>query len=274
VRSERSLVRRIAGHQATSLLFSMLVVGGVAGYGAWRGGAWASFVAAYGSPFDLAARSVGLGIDAVTISGITELKEQEILELAGITSRNSLLFLDPEAVRERLKAVPLVRDAGVRKLYPGRVAISIVERQPYALWQKDGEVSVVSVDGTVIDTMRDDRFAGLPFVVGEGANARLDDYTALLEQGGDLKSRIKAGVRVSDRRWDLVTTDGVTIRLPEVAPGEALAYAAKLARNQHILDKDIVALDLREPGRIVIQLADDAGAARLDALAHKVKGKV
>jgi cell division protein FtsQ len=260
-------------HQATSVAFCLLVVGGVAGYGAWRGGAYANFVEAFGSPLDLAARGVGLGIDTVTISGLTELREQEILAVAGINSRNSLLLLDPESIRDRFKAVPLVRDASVRKLYPGRVAIAIVERQPYALWQKDGQVSVVSIDGTVIDSMRDDRFAALPFVVSVGANQHLNEYAALMDAATDMKSRIKAGVRVSDRRWDLVTNDGVTIRLPEEGAAEAIALVARLSREQRILDRDIVALDLRVAGRLEVELAPDAGAARLEALSRKIKGK-
>lgn len=265
----------VASHGATGLVFSALVVGAAGAYGAVYGGAYAAFVAAYGAPGDLVARNVGLGIDTITIAGLTELQEREILDAAGVSSRNSLLFLDPDAVRDRLRAIPLVRDVAVRKLYPSRVSVTVTERQPYALWQKDGQVSVVAADGTVIDRMRDERFAALPFVVGEGANAHLDDYAAILDAAGDLRGRIKAGLRVANRRWDLVTKEGVVLRLPEERAAEAIALAARLARDSRLLDKDIAALDLRVPGRLVARLTDEAGAARLEAQSHKNgKGKV
>ena len=73
----------------------------------------------------------------------------------------------------RLETAPLVKQASVRKLYPNHLVIDLVERAPYALWQKDGQVNIVAADGAVIDQMRDQRFASLPFVVGEGANERL-----------------------------------------------------------------------------------------------------
>ena len=113
----------------------------------------------------------------------------------------------------------------------------------------------------------------LPFVVGQGANAHLDEYGALLEAAGDLRPRIKAGIRISDRRWDLMTTDGVTLRLPEENAAAALALVARLARENRLLDKDIVAVDLRDPARVAVQLSDEAGAARVEAIARKTGGK-
>ena len=54
----------------------------------------------------------------------------------------------------------------------------------------DGVVKIVAADGTAIDTYDDQRFASLPLVVGTGANARLDEYVALLDAAGDLRTRI------------------------------------------------------------------------------------
>ena len=45
----------------------------------------------------------------------------------------------------------------MRKLYPNLLAIDIVERGPVALWQRDGEVSIVSADGAVLDELKDAR---------------------------------------------------------------------------------------------------------------------
>src|SRR5881227_1511019 len=124
-------------------------------------------------------------------------------------------------------------------------------------------------DGTVIDTMRDGRFAQLPFVVGEGANTHISDYLALLAKAGDLKSKIRAGVFVAERRWTLSTTNGVEIMLPEINPEGALAALASLDREARILDKDAISLDLRLPDRVVARLSEEAFAQRADALGRK-----
>ncbi len=189
-------------------------------------------------------------------------------------ARNSLPYLDAEGMRTRLRSMPMVRDAEVRKLYPSRLAITIVERQPYALWQKDGQISIVSADGVPIDTLHDKRYATLPLIVGDGANERLEQYRKIVEAAGDLGARIKAGVFVSRRRWSLFTTDGVEIRLPELGPEAAVQRLVQMQRDYRILDKDIVALDLRVAGRLEVQLSNEAASARLDNLTRKTKGKV
>ena len=276
-RPRRGLARRLhafAVHPIATGVLVFGVLGGSFAYAAVQGGAYAQFIQEIGTPGDLMARAVGLGIDTVTISGISELKEREILAYAGVKARNSLPYLDAVAMRERLMMVPLIKDAEVRKLYPNRLSISVVERQPYALWQKDGEIAIVSADGMPIDTMHDDKYTGLPLIVGEAANTRLPEYVRIVEAAKDLRSRIRAGTLVSQRRWSLHTTDGIEIRLPETDPEAAVADLVRMQRDYRILDKDIVALDLRVPGRIEVRLSDEAAQARLDSLSRKAKGKV
>ena len=258
------------------LLGTILVIGllsGAALYGAVRGGQYDAFVAEQGRIPDILAKAIGFSIKGVTINGTHELSDAEVLRLAGVSQRNSLVFLDVAAVRDRLRAVPLIKDASVSKLFPNRLAIEIEERQPYALWQKDGVVSIVAADGTPIDDIRDAKFERLPLVVGFGANQKITDYVAILDAAGDLRDRIRAGIYVSGRRWTLKTKGGITIDLPETDPAGAIAQLDRLEHDGHILEKDVLALDLRVPGRVTARLTEDAAATRADALAKKTKKK-
>jgi cell division protein FtsQ len=266
--SRHSKLVEFAKRRGTPLLVFSLI-GVSIGYGMLRGGAYADFIEQYGTPADIIARNIGFPISAVAITGQNGLTEAEILEASGINPKNSLAFLDVGQIRDRLRAVPLIKEASVRKLYPDQVQIEIVERQPYALWQQDGQISIVAADGTVIDTMRDGRFADLPFVVGPGANTHLPDYLALLAQAGDLKSKIRAGVFVGERRWSLATTSGVEVMLPETKPEAALTALAALERDARILEKDVISLDMRLPDRLVARLSEEAAAQRADSLAVK-----
>jgi cell division protein FtsQ len=202
------------------------------------------------------------------------MREAEVLAAAGIDSRMSLVFLDVNEVRERLERVPLVKTAAVRKLYPNELVVTLTEREPHAIWQQNGELFVVAADGTVIDLMQDSRFVDLPFVVGADANLHTKDYLALLEAAGPLKNRIRAGTLVAGRRWTLKMDNGMDVRLPEIGKSEALARLVKLEREQKILEKDVLAIDLRMPDRVVVRLTEEAAAARMDALKKKpMRGK-
>ncbi len=266
------ILARLAG-PGVGVFFASTLFLVTGAYGVVKGGHYDAFVAAEGAPADIVAKAFGFGIDAVTIAGQTELAEAEILAVSEIGPRNSLLFLDVAKVRERLRNLPLVKEASVTKLYPNRLLIEVEERQPFALWQKGGVVNVVAADGMPIDAFRDQRFIHLPLVVGAGANKRLDEYLALLEAAGDLRERIRAGMLVSQRHWTLKMTNGVDVLLPEIDPAAALAGLVQLQRTSRILDKDVISLDLRQPGRVVARLTEDAAAARAESLSHKTKSK-
>jgi cell division protein FtsQ len=255
--------------RGVGLVLALALLVGAGALGALHGGEYHDFVAREGGLGDYVARALGFGVAAVTISGQSQLPEREILALAGISARTSLPFFDAADARKALEALPLIKQASVRKLYPDRVVIDIIERTPAALWQKDGEINAIAADGTVIDLMRD-KYATLPFVVGEGANARIGEFTALLDASAELRPRIVAGVLVGDRRWNLKLRSGIDVMLPEDDPLSAMASLLTLQRQSRILERDILSLDLRVPGRVFARLSEDAAAAREAAKPKKV----
>jgi cell division protein FtsQ len=266
------LERRVPRFLGTGLAVGFFAA--VAYLGLSQGGHLDEFYKAHGQPHHALARMVGLGLERITISGIDQMREAEVLAAAGITPTISLAFLDVNEVRERLERVPLVKSAAVRKLYPNELLVTLTEREPHAIWQQNGELFVVAVDGTVIDLMQDERFVDLPFVVGERANERTKEYLALLDAAGPLKDRIRAGTLVAGRRWTLKMDNGMDVRLPELGKTEALARLVRLEREQKILEKDVLAIDLRMPDRIVVRLTEEAAAARMEALKKKpMRGK-
>jgi cell division protein FtsQ len=168
-------------------------------------------------------------------------------------------------------ALPLVKNANVRKFFPDRLVIEITERQPFGLWQKDGSVQIIAADGAPIDQLGDAKFERLPFVVGEGANLRIEEFVGLLDAAGDLRDKIRAGMLVSQRRWTLKMNSGVEVMLPEIDPKAAVRQLAQLEQDGHVVEKDVVSLDLRIPGKLYVRLTEEAVAAR--EAAAKARGR-
>lgn len=237
--------------------------------GAERGGQLDAVTAEYGGVGDWIACTLRLGVRMVTVSGATHMSERKILAIAGVDDKKSLPFFDVAQARARLEADPLIKQASVRKLYPNQIVIEIVERTPYAVWQKDGDVRAIAADGAPIDEVNDGRYADLPFVVGEGANGRVREFVALLDAMDELKPRVEAGVLVDQRRWNLRLKSGIDIKLPESDPEAAIAELLILQRQSRILEKDVLALDFRVPGRVFARLSEEAAAAWADGHAAK-----
>jgi cell division protein FtsQ len=260
---ERYLPNRV-GVTATALILL-----GSTGFGIVKGGHVGELTSALSDTRNAIANSAGFRITSVAINGRKQLTQDEVLAMGGVNGRSSLLFLDADAVRDRLKANAWIADATVLKLYPGQLQIEIVERSAFALWQQDGRLSVIADDGAVLQSYLSPRFVSLPLVVGKGAATRARDFLALLDRYPQVRAATKAVIFVGERRWNLRLKDGLDIRLPENDVGNALATLSTLDKEDRLFSRDIVAVDLRLPDRLTVQLSDDAAKARDDLLKDK-----
>jgi cell division protein FtsQ len=253
----------------SGVIATLLLLAASTGFGIVKGGHLEQFTATLSDTRNALANSAGFRITSVAINGRKQLSQDEVLAIGGVNGRSSLLFLDAASVREKLKANPWIGEATVLKLYPGQLRIDIVERAPFALWQRDGKLSVISEDGAVLERYVPDRFLKLPLVVGKGAETRAKDFLALLSHYPQVHAVTRAATLVGERRWNLRLNDGLDIRLPENGVGNALATLSNLDKDEHLFAKDIVAVDLRLPGRLIVQLSEDAARAREEALKKK-----
>src|SRR6202166_105498 len=263
---ERYLPNRV-GVAATALILL-----GSTGFGIVKGGHLEEVTTALSDTRNALANSAGFRITSVAINGRKQLTQDEVLAFGGVNGRSSLLFLDAATVRDRLKANPWIADATVLKFYPGQLQIDIVERSVFALWQQDGRISVISDDGAVLEPYLSRRFVSLPLVVGKGAETRARDFLALLARYPQVRAATKAAVFVGERRWTLRLKDGLDVRLPENDVGNALAALSKLDKEDKLFSRDIVAVDMRLPDRLTVQLSEDAAKAR-DELFKDKKSK-
>jgi cell division protein FtsQ len=243
------------------------------GYGVVRGEHLPAIVAALKDARDAAGNAAGFRLVSVALGGNQQVTREDLLAGAGITPTTSLLFLDVDDVRERLKANPWIADVSVLKLYPGELRIDIKEREAFALWQKDGKLSVISSDGTVLEPFAAPLSGNLPFVVGSGAQAAARQFLSALDAHPALRERVRASVLVGERRWNLRLYSGVDVLLPEGDVTAALDRLEALEREKSLTTRDIVAIDLRLPDRVTVRLSDAAAQARMEALKEKAKKK-
>jgi cell division protein FtsQ len=264
---ERHMPRRAV------LMLTMATLLGSAVLGVFRGGHVDAVLAQLADGRNALANSAGFRITSVAINGRKQLSQDEVLGIGGVNGRSSLLFLDAATLRDKLKANPWIADATVQKFYPGQLQIDLVERTAFALWQQDGRLSVIAEDGAVLEPYVARRFMSLPLVVGKGAETRARDFLALLARYPQVHSATKAAIFVGERRWNLRLKDGLDIRLPENDVGNALAALSKMDREDKLFSRDIVAVDMRLPDRLTVQLSEDAAKAREELFKDKKKKK-
>jgi cell division protein FtsQ len=207
----------------------------------------------------------------VDVRGASILSRDELLRAAGVTPQSSLLLLDPESMRAALKRDPRIAEVTVRKFYPDRLDIVVEEREPFARWQRAGQTHLIARDGTVLRSDVGAEGATLPLVVGVGAEKHAAAFVTLLQSFPAIRSEVRAGILVAERRWNLRLKNGIDVRLPEEDPALALEQLVTLDRTKQLLSRDVTVIDLRVPERVSVGLSDEAAAA-LKQKAAKRKG--
>jgi cell division protein FtsQ len=199
----------------------------------------------------------GFAVSDVRVSGNREVSDIDVLQVLSLDGWTSLIGLGADAVRERVVALPWVESATVRKVYPATLEIALIEKQPFAIWQHDGELTLVERSGAPIVPFTSERFAALPLVVGEGAAARANGIVDLVAGHPALAERVRGYVRIADRRWDIRLDNGVVLKLPEAGEAAALDWLMTVDEADALLSRDIASVDLRLSDRLVVQLTPE-----------------
>ncbi len=246
--------------RAAESLLVIAIFGGALALGTVRGGHMPVVNEALTEVGDRIAYFAGFEIADAEVRGHNRLRREQILDAAGITPRTSLVLLNADTARDKLKSNPWIADAVVRKFYPNRIEIEVTEREAFALWQRNGKLAIVARDGTVLEEVTE-RPEKLPLVVGTGAAKAAHDFLSVLDRFPAIKAEVYGAVYVAERRWNLRMTNGIDVRLPESNLIAAFESLIKLAGDQKILSRDIDIIDLRIPGQVIVRMSDAAAGA-------------
>jgi cell division protein FtsQ len=197
--------------------------------------------------------SLGFAINRIDVDGRHETPAEDLRKALQASQGMPIFAFDPIAAQARVKALPWVRSATVERRLPDTITLVIVERRPIALWQKDGEFSLIDTEGAVIPIDDVGRYGQLAVVVGAGAPPHAAPLIQMMASEPMLQGRVRAAVWVGDRRWDIHFDNGVVARLPEEEPAAAWHRLAELAQGDRLVDRKFSVIDLRLKDRVILR---------------------
>jgi len=195
----------------------------------------------------------GVRLKTVHVEGASPIATADIVKAAGVYANQPLIGLDLQDVRQKVESVGWVKQVRIVRLLPDTLVVAVQERRQLAVWQCEGKTSVIDDHGQVIPEADPVRFASLPLVVGEGADAAAPAVLPLLAQRPRLLRLTDALVRVDDRRWDVRLKDGSLIQLPSTGEEQALMQLEQLDQRSHILALGFDRIDLRNPEMVAVR---------------------
>lgn len=204
----------------------------------------------------------GLRLEALTVEGRVNTDPDDILASMDIERGTPILSINVTEAREALETLPWVKSAQVERQLPGAVHVVIEERTAYALWQRGKRYTLIDASGhSIVDVPG--QIGELPLIVGSDAPAHAFELFEVLKTAPDLLSRVRGAVRIGERRWNIhfdSFESGIAVRLPEVGVAEAWARLATMQREHSLLERDLSAIDLRLPDRLIVQLNKNGAA--------------
>lgn len=195
----------------------------------------------------------GFTVQDVQLAGRKSVAADFISEAVKIERDMPILAYDPRSAQERLMENPWIQSAKIERRLPHTVFIRLTERVPVARWQVDGKLVLVDAAGIALPTDTMDAYRHLPIIVGQDARNKLVDLFTLLQAEPEIGKQLVAATWIGNRRWDLTLNHHLVVRLPAEDAETALARLAVLAREEKILERDLVGVDLRLPDRAILQ---------------------
>jgi cell division protein FtsQ len=194
-------------------------------------------------------------VDTVLVSNVSPALNTAVIGQLGVALPQSSFHLDLAVLRARVEALDAVARANVR-LVNNVLEIAIVERRPALVWRSRTGLELIDSSGARVALLSErGARADLPLIAGEGAAANVTEALSLFAAAAPLSSRLRGLVRIGERRWDVVLDRGQRIMLPEVGARAALERAIALEQSQDLLSRDVQVVDLRNPARPTLRLA-------------------
>ena len=200
----------------------------------------------------------GLYVEDVIVEGNYRTSYEDLIQALNLSENESILGVDIDLLQTKIEQLTWVRRCVVkRSFFPHNILVNIEERKVKAIWQHEGRYYPVDEEGNVIEVEDYEPDQKLLVLTGEGAPHNLAELLKVLDTDEELKSRVRAAVFVSNRRWDLIfdtLSNGVVVKLPEKDFLKAYQKIALLNKRQGIFKRKLTSFDVRYDNRIVVDI--------------------
>jgi len=201
----------------------------------------------------------GFVVKDILVEGRTNLDKAWLQNYLGHLENAPLMGIKPTDLSSALITQNWVKAAQVQRLWPDRIKIKIWERTPFLLQPVKGrtdQFALLDEKGYEIGLFQRDAFPDLPIITGEESAQNAANLIPLLHAEPTIYPLIAQSLFVGQRRWDVILKNGLRLKLPESDMGLALRRLALAQAEHDLFNRPIAAIDLRDQGRIVLEMKD------------------
>jgi cell division protein FtsQ len=141
----------------------------------------------------------------IQINGLQRLSQEEILAVTEIDPSDNVLYLDIEAIKEKIEQLPYVKNCQVTQIFPNTVNIDIVERVPFASIHLNSRAYAIDDEGVILREYTSSELPIPPFIT----ITREIDFVNL---GEEIQSEsLDTAIQILTHLKDTPLADSITI---------------------------------------------------------------
>ena len=197
--------------------------------------------------------NLGFIVKDVTVEGQKYTSNDKISKLLKIKPGTPIFSISLQDIKRRLEAIEWIKYVIVERNLPNAIHISVVERTPIALGQKDRKLYIIDDEGAIINEKDIKDHLHLPIIIGDGAEIYASSLIKMLKIEPNLFKHITSIIRVSERRWNIRFDNDLEVKMPEEKMEEAWLTVVKLYKKDELLKPEIASLDLRVQNKIFVE---------------------
>ncbi len=184
-------------------------------------------------------------------------KETDIREKISNLSDN-LLLLDKQILQNEIEQVPWVKRANIKKIFPNKIQVQVIENDPYAIFLNEGVPFLIDLDGTIITQISDQSIdTSMIQILGEKANENLESIIKSINiHFPELLNDIKSLEYIELRRWNMKLRRDLKIKFPDEKIDQSIINLKRLFVEQNVSESNIIEIDLRIHGRASVKVLE------------------
>ena len=187
-------------------------------------------------------------IDEINVVGLSSNGNLQVTNSLNNLFFKNLFIINKKEIKKIISKYNIIEEYNIKKIYPSRLNINIKPTKFIAKINDNSQL-LVGANGKIIIERKNDK--KLPSVVGEFDSNKFLKFKKSVDNSKFDFNEFKSIFLYSSNRWDILTIDEITIKLPEKDLLNSLNLAYDIIKNDHFIDNEVV--DLRVSGHIIIK---------------------
>ena len=154
----------------------------------------------------------GLNIEKIYIENNNFIDEKIIKKKLSFLYETNLFLLNKKDLKLKLNEIDFIDSFEVKKIFPNKIKVKVYENVPIAIIQNKTIKRFYTKNGKVIKFIEIDELDNLPLVFGDYRS--FSDFYKILKKVNFPLNEIKKLYLFESKRWDIITKNHQTIKLP------------------------------------------------------------